>query len=138
MSCVNTSSKEFKEAVSRLNVHPDNLEVVLHKFLNTEGREDVFPTDAEIMGELRAKPFEATDAEVKFYLRAEHQGQKKFGNLAEATRQLEMFKNLYSGTPTMYRDSMGNYIVEAGIPMLKGIPINMGIPFAMDSTTIDQ
>lgn len=138
MSCVNTNSKEFKDAVSRLDVHPDNLEVVLHKFLNTEGREDIFPTDAEIMGELRAKPFEATDAEVKFYLGAEHQGQKKFGNLAEATHQLEVFKELYSGTPTMYRDSMGNYIVEAGIPMLKGIPINMGIPFAMDNTTVDQ
>lgn len=136
MSCVNINSKEFKDAVSRLDIHPDNLEVVLHKFLNTEG--DRFPTDAEIMGELRAKPFEATDAEVKFYLGAEHQGQKKFGNLAEATHQLEVFKELYSGTPTMYRDSMGNYIVEAGIPMLKGIPINMGIPFAMDNTTVDQ
>lgn len=138
MSCVDTNSKEFKDIVSRLDIHPDNLEVVLHKFLNTEGREDIFPTDAEIMGELRAKPFEATDAEVKFYLGAEHQGQKKFGNLAEATHQLEVFKELYSGTPTMYRDSMGNYIVEAGIPMLKGIPINMGIPFAMDNTTVDQ
>lgn len=138
MSCVTKNSKEFKDAVRRLDVHPDNLEVVLHKFLNTEGREDVFPTDAEIMGELRAKPFEATDAEVKYYLGAEHQGQKKFGNLADATHQLEAFKMLYSGTPTMYRDSMGNYIVEAGIPMLKGIPINMGIPFTMDNTTIDQ
>lgn len=138
MSCVTKNSKEFKDAVRRLDVHPDNLEVVLHKFLNTEGREDIFPTDAEIMGELRAKPFEATDAEVKFYLGAEHQGQKKFGNLADATHQLEVFKDLYSGTPTMYRDSMGNYIVEAGIPMLKGIPINMGIPFTMDNTTIDQ
>ena len=138
MSCVNTNSKEFKEAVSRLDVHPDNLEVVLHKFLNMKGREDVFPTDAEIMGELRAKPFEATDAEVKFYLGAEHQGQKKFESLAEATHQLEVFEELYWGTPTMYRDSKGNYIVEAGMPMLKGIPINMGIPFAMDNTTIDQ
>ena len=49
MSCVNTNSKEFKDAVSRLDVHPDNLEAVLHKFLNTE---DKFPTDAEIMQEL--------------------------------------------------------------------------------------
>lgn len=135
MSCVNTNSKEFKEAVSRLDVHPDNLEIVLHKFLNEEDR---FPTDAEIMGELRAKPFEATDAEVKFFLGAQHQGQKRFGNLAEATHQLEVFRELYSGTPTMYRDSLGNYIVEAGMPMLKGIPIDSGIPFAMDSSTIDQ
>lgn len=135
MSCVNKNSKEFKDTVSRLDVHPDNLEIVLHKYLNEEDR---FPTDPEIMRELRAKPFEATDAEVKFYLKANHQGRKIFGSLSEATRQLDTFKTLYSGNPTIYRNSLGNYVVEAGIPMLKGVPITEGIPFAMDNTTIDQ
>ena len=135
MSCVNKNSKEFKDTVSRLDVHPDNLEVILHKYLNEEDR---FPTDPEIMRELRAKPFEATDAEVKFYLKANHQGRKIFGSLSDATRQLNTFKTLYSGNPTIYRNSLGNYVVEAGIPMLKGVPITEGIPFAMDNTTIDQ
>ena len=135
MSCVNKNLKEFKDTVSRLDVHPDNLEVILHKYLNEEDR---FPTDPEIMRELRAKPFEATDAEVKFYLKANHQGRKIFGSLSEATRQLNTFKTLYSGNPTIYRNSLGNYVVEAGIPMLKGVPITEGIPFAMDNTTIDQ
>lgn len=135
MSCVNKNSKEFKDTVSRLDVHPDNLEVILHKYLNEEDR---FPTDPEIMRGLRAKPFEATDAEVKFYLKANHQGRKIFGSLSDATRQLNTFKTLYSGNPTIYRNSLGNYVVEAGIPMLKGVPITEGIPFAMDNTTIDQ
>ena len=44
MSCVNTSSKEFKEMSKELNVKPSYLEMVIHKFQNTVGNEDNFPT----------------------------------------------------------------------------------------------
>lgn len=130
MSCVNTNSKEFKDAVSRLDVHPDNLEVVLHKFLNTEG--DRFPTDAEIMGELRGKPFQASKSEIKFYSTMGLSQPRTFGNLKEATEWSNTINEYLGDVTSIYRNSKGEYVVSAGTPLV------FGLPFAIDGTTIDR
>lgn len=130
MSCVNTNSKEFKDAVSRLDIHPDNLEVVLHKFLNTEG--DRFPTDAEIMGELRGKPFQASKSEIKFYSTMGLSQPRTFGNLKEATEWSNTINEYLGDVTSIYRNSKGEYVVSAGTPLV------LGLPFAIDGTTIDR
>lgn len=132
MSCVNTNSKEFKDAVSRLDVHPDNLEAVLHKFLNTE---DKFPTDAEIMQELQGRPWTTSDdAEVMWWSRTRTGNRTiTFGNLALAVNEYEVNRAIFpTGSTTMYRNSKGEYVVSIGTPILEGLP------FAIDEFTIDN
>ena len=132
MSCVNTNSKEFKDAVSRLDVHPDNLEAVLHKFLNTE---DKFPTDAEIMQELQGRPWTTSDdAEVMWWSRTRAGNRTiTFGNLASAVNEYEANRAIFpTGSTTMYRNSKGEYVVSVGTPILEGLP------FAIDEFTIDN
>lgn len=132
MSCVNTNSKEFKDAVSRLDIHPDNLEAVLHKFLNTE---DKFPTDAEIMQELQGRPWTTSDdAEVMWWSRTRAGNRTiTFGNLASAVNEYEANRAIFpTGSTTMYRNSKGEYVVSIGTPILEGLP------FAIDEFTIDN
>lgn len=132
MSCVNTNSKEFKDAVSRLDVHPDNLEAVLHKFLNTE---DKFPTDAEIMQELQGRPWTTSDdVEVMWWSRTRAGNRTiTFGNLASAVNEYEANRAIFpTGSTTMYRNSKGEYVVSIGTPILEGLP------FAIDESTIDN
>lgn len=132
MSCVNTNSKEFKDAVSRLDVHPDNLEAVLHKFLNTE---DKFPTDAEIMQELQGRPWTTSDGvEVMWWSRTRAGNRTiTFGNLASAVNEYEANRAIFpTGSTTMYRNSKGEYVVSIGTPILEGLP------FAIDEFTIDN
>lgn len=132
MSCVNTNSKEFKDAVSRLDVHPNNLEAVLHKFLNTE---DKFPTDAEIMQELQGRPWTTSDdAEVMWWSRTRAGNRTiTFGNLASAVNEYEANRAIFpTGSTTMYRNSKGEYVVSIGTPILEGLP------FAIDEFTIDN
>ena len=132
MSCVNTNSKEFKDAVSRLDVHPDNLEAVLHKFLNTE---DKFPTDAEIMQELQGRSWTTSDdVEVMWWSRTRAGNRTiTFGNLASAVNEYEANRAIFpTGSTTMYRNSKGEYVVSVGTPILEGLP------FAIDEFTIDN
>lgn len=132
MSCVNTNSKEFKDAVSRLDVHPDNLEAVLHKFLNTE---DKFPTDAEIMQELQGRSWTTSDdVEVMWWSRTRAGNRTiTFGNLASAVNEYEANRAIFpTGSTTMYRNSKGEYVVSIGTPILEGLP------FAIDEFTIDN
>lgn len=130
MSCIDTNSKEFKDAVSRLDIHPDNLEVVLHKFLNTGG--DKFPTDAEIMGELRGKSFQASKSEIKFYSTMGLSQPRTFGNLKEATEWSNTINEYLGDVTSIYRNSKGEYVVSVGTPLV------LGLPFAIDGTTIDR
>lgn len=132
MSCVRTNSKEFKDAVSRLDVHPDNLEAVLHKFLNTE---DKSPTDPEIMQELQGRPWTTSDAvEVMWWSRTRAGNRTiTFGNLASAVNEYEANRAIFpTGSTTMYRNSKGEYVVSIGTPILEGLP------FAIDEFTIDN
>lgn len=133
MSCVNTNSKEFKDAVSRLDVHPDNLEAVLHKFLNTDGYR--FPTDAEIMQELQGRPWTTSDDAEVMWWSVTRSGNRAitFGNLSSAMNEYQANRAIFpTGSTTMYRNSKGEYVVSIGAPILEGMP------FAIDEFTIDN
>ena len=55
--CVNTSSKEFKDASKRLNISEGSLENIVHEFMNTEGNENSFPSDSYILSKVEGQPF---------------------------------------------------------------------------------
>ena len=90
MFCVNVKSKEFKEACSRLNIHPSSLEVIVFQYLNNIDAES-FPSDEYIMSKLEGKAM--TDA---------------------SESQILLWEKVYS-TPKVFSDraSVGAFIKEA-------------------------
>lgn len=62
MSCVNTSSREFKSLLDSLEISSGTLEMVLHKMQNEGALENrAYPTASEIMSRLNPKPFDANN-----------------------------------------------------------------------------
>ena len=57
MSCVNTSSKEFKYLLNKVDISSPMLELIIHKRQNAENN-DRFPTVEEVNNLLKPKPFE--------------------------------------------------------------------------------
>ena len=55
--CVNTKSKEFKDAVDRLNISQGSLENIVHEYINAEGNVDSFPSDSYILSKIEGEPF---------------------------------------------------------------------------------
>ena len=130
MSCVNKNSKEFTDAVKRLDVHPSALEMVAHKYLNNEDR---FPTDKEIMSELSGKPFNATMDAFNWYTKNFLHKPIVLGNLREAHSKLKELRDILgeNDAVSMYKDSRGNYVLSVGTPKLESLP------FVIDNTLID-
>lgn len=57
MSCVNISSKEFKDTAKRLDISSGSLENIVHEYMNTEGNENSFPSDSYILSKVEGQPF---------------------------------------------------------------------------------
>lgn len=66
MSCVNTSSKEFKSLLDKVDVSSATLELIIHKIQNTENT-DRFPSVSEINEILRPKSFEGSKSVVEIW-----------------------------------------------------------------------
>lgn len=54
--CVNTHSKEFKDTAKRLDISENSLESIVHRFINTEGNENSFPSDSYILSNVEGTP----------------------------------------------------------------------------------
>ena len=52
MSCVNKSSKEFKDLASKHGISANTLELITHKYWLETGSEENFPTDVYIQAQL--------------------------------------------------------------------------------------
>lgn len=66
MSCVNTSSKEFKSLLDKVDVSSATLELIIHKIQNTENT-NRFPSVSEINEILRPKSFEGSKSVVEIW-----------------------------------------------------------------------
>lgn len=133
MSCVNTSSKEFKEMSKELNVKPSYLEMVVHKFQNTVGNEDNFPTKEYVMNTLKGKPFESSNEQLDIYINNKYNIPLTFATEKLAlTKTVELRMYFPDNSVTMYQNNDGEYIVTVGTPMFEGVP------FALDNTLIDN
>ena len=54
--CVNIKSKEFIDASQRLDIHPSQLESIIHEYINQEGvSADSFPSDDYILSKTKGK-----------------------------------------------------------------------------------
>ena len=66
MSCVNTSSKEFKSLLDKVDVSSATLELIIHKIQNTENT-DRFPSVSEINEILKPQSFEGSETMVEIW-----------------------------------------------------------------------
>lgn len=110
---------EFMNTSKRLGVHPDNLELIVHEFINKEGNEGSFPTDSYIEEALSGKPFEASRGAIKLWERR-YSTPKTFRNLAELQRAVSKAEKFFPreaiGT---YRTNDNKYVMQVGTPLLK-------------------
>lgn len=110
---------EFMNTSKRLGVHPDNLELIVHEFINKEGNEGSFPTDSYIKEALSGKPFEASRGAIKLWKRR-YSTPKTFRNLAELQRAVSEAEKFFPreaiGT---YRTNDNKYVMQVGTPLLK-------------------
>lgn len=66
MNCVNTSSKEFKTLLDKVDISSATLELIIHKIQNTENN-DRYPSVSEINEILRPQSFEGSETMVKVW-----------------------------------------------------------------------
>ena len=69
-TCVNLNLKEFKDCCKRLNVSPTTLEPIVHEYINIEGNESSFPSDAYISERIHGREVSVlSDAQIKVWER---------------------------------------------------------------------
>lgn len=130
MSCVIRNSKEFKDLVNKFDIHPDNLEVILHKYLNTEDR---MPTDLEIMAELKGKPFNSSLEDFQWYAKNMLYEPLRYSSLDIAMSKSTDLRNIFGDSAvTVYRNSTGEYVVNVGTPKFENLP------FVIDNSLVDE
>lgn len=108
---------EFMNTSKRLGVHPDNLELIVHEFINKEGNESSFPTDSYIKEALSGKPFEASRGAIKLWERR-YSTPKTFRNSTELQRAVSKAEKFFPreaiGT---YRTNDNKYVMQVGTPI---------------------
>ena len=66
MSCVNTSSKEFKTLLDKVDISSATLELIIHKIQNTKNNAK-YPSVSEINEILRPQSFEGSETMIEIW-----------------------------------------------------------------------
>lgn len=125
MACVNINSKEFKDAVQRLNINSGELELIAHKFINqSEENLDKFPSDQYILEQLSPNTFEASSEQLDLYFKARHDVPMQFNNPDTYKQELDKLKSYYPEEAVKgYQDANGLYNIQVATPKVAGIPM---------------
>ena len=127
MSCVNTSSKEFKSLLSKVNVSSGTLELLIHKLQN--GNENAtYPTPSEVMSKLSPKAFTGNVDMINIWA-SNYSKPKYFRTIDEA--EFLFIKNAIKifgkDSVSLMQTKDGGYIAEVGRPDILPFNLNDGI-----------
>lgn len=116
MFCVNVKSKEFKEACSRLNIHPSSLEVIVFQYLNNIGPES-FPSDEYIMSKLEGKAMtDASESQILLWEKA-YSTSKVFSDRANVGAFIKEASKYFSpDSISIHRNNEGQYVARVTRP----------------------
>lgn len=116
MFCVNVKSKEFKEACSRLDIHPSSLETIVFQYLNNIDSNG-FPSDSYIMEKLQGIPMTgASKEQIQLWEKA-HSKPMVFNTAEQASNKIRELSKYYdSKSISSYRNNEGNYVVTVVKP----------------------
>ena len=116
MSCVNTNSQEFISTSERLNVSKEDLELIVHEFINTPGHEDSFPSDAYIQGRLVGSNQQISKTGYELWQKKYSQP-LVFPNKVEARWQYDQAVKCFGKEAVrLYTDASGNKVLTVAAP----------------------
>ncbi len=134
MSCVNTSSKEFKSLLSKVNVSSGTLELLIHRLQN-DNENAPYPTPSEVIAKLSPKAFTGNADMIHAWV-SNYSKPRYFRTIDEAE-----FFFMEDATKIFGKDSVsltqtkdGGYIAEVGRPNILPFNLNNGIWSELKST----
>lgn len=117
MSCVNTKTKEFKEASIRNNINEATLEAIVHAFQNTEGNENLFPSDGYIKSQLQGLAMTNASASQIRLWKNRYRKPIIAKTLNDAERIVKEAKKYFNTSSiVMYQTRDGNYRITVARP----------------------
>lgn len=127
MSCVNTSSKEFKSLLSKVNVSSGTLELLIHKLQN-DNENAPYPTPSEVIAKLSPKAFTSNadmiHAWVNNYSKPKYFRTK---DEAEFFFMEDAIRIFGKDSVSLTQVKNGGYIAEVGRPDILPFNLNGGI-----------
>lgn len=103
--CVNIKSKQFKDTAARLGLSEGQLELIAHKYGNSEGTYGQFPSDNYIMGQVIGRPELNADENIVRIWHERYQNAQTFATAEELnaakTEALRFFEESSIGTTTL-------------------------------------
>lgn len=116
MSCVNTNSQEFISTSQRLNLSKEDLELIVHEFINTPGNADSFPSDAYIQGRLIGSNQQISKTGYELWQKKYSQP-LVFPNKVEARWQYDQAVKCFGREAVrLYTDASGNKVLTVAAP----------------------
>lgn len=141
MSCVNTSSGEFKSLLNDLDISSGTLEMVLHKMQNEGALENrAYPTASEIISRLSPKPFEASlskykeDNKVSLWLTEYLKPHRFSENDLNLKEYVDKAVKIYGKDSVNTIELKNGYVaVQVGRPSFLPVNINQGMFYELKS-----
>lgn len=127
MSCVNTSSREFKSLLSKVNVSSGTLELLIHKLQN-DNENAPYPTPSEVIAKLSPKAF-ISNADMTHAWASNYSKPRYFRTMDEAEFFFmeDAIKIFGKDSVSLTQTKDGGYIAEVGRPDILPFNLNDGI-----------
>lgn len=127
MSCVNTSSREFKSLLSKVNVSSGTLELLIHKLQNNNENAP-YPTPSEVVAKLSPKAFRG-NADMIHAWASNYSKPRYFRTIDEAEFFFmeDAIKIFGKDSVSLTQVKDGGYIAEVGRPDILPFNLNDGI-----------
>ena len=115
MSCVNTSSKEFKSLLDKVDISSATLELIIHKVQNAENN-DTYPSVSEINEILRPKSFEGSKSVVEIWDK-QYSSPINFPTIALAREEFNKASRIFGkNSVSIIEKKNGTYDLVVGNP----------------------
>lgn len=134
MSCVNTSSKEFKSLLSKVNVSSGTLELLIHKLQN-DNENAPYPTPSEVIAKLSPKAFVSNADMIHAWIN-NYSKPRYFRTIDEAEFFFmeDAIRIFGKDSVSLTQTKDGGYIAEVGRPDILPFSLNNGIWSELKST----
>lgn len=120
MSCVNKSSKEFKDLASKHGISANALELITHKYWLEIGSEENFPTDVYIQAQLGNNSYQENITSVRKLWDESYSSTKEYNSFEEVDKAYnEALKYFPKGAVVYYKNDKGRYILSVRKPVEK-------------------
>ena len=115
MSCVNTSSKEFKTLLDKVDISSATLELIIHKIQNTENN-DRYPSVSEINEILRPQSFKGSETIVEVWDK-QYSSPINFPTIALAREEFNKASRIFGkNSVSIIEKKNGTYDLVVGNP----------------------